>query len=43
MTEVRIVETNEAFRYLQGCLDWLNNKQVDGVLVVLLFQSCNEF
>ena len=29
-TEVRLMENNEAFRHVQDCLDWIQNKQVGG-------------
>ena len=28
VTEVRLVETNEAFRHIQDCLNWIQEKQV---------------
>lgn len=28
LTEVKLVETNEAFKFLQNCLNWIEAKQV---------------
>lgn len=29
MTEVRLVDTNPAFRHVQDCLDWIEAQQVN--------------
>ena len=41
-TQVRLVETNEAFKHVQNCLDWIQGKQVSTQIShIILHNSVN--